>query len=362
MANAASAAAAATRLAAHAKVLVGRQHCLRQGDPSTAATSFRDAVATWERLEGEGSSRDDDGTAHVDDVGSGVIQRDDLRGGELARSRHQLVCQLEYMGWWHESAADVIPPLLKQVSAQVSTGRFDPLVVVSLQWAAQIWWRAGDYPRATSALQSALALHAAAYGEETHHPSLLRTLLLLGMVHLSDTHYALALRNLNRAVSTAHQVYGANSCHVHYGMTLLWIGGLFAEQGDFEGAHGQLTRATAMLKACLTPCKDVSAVVSDRTSSVLAAQGDFAGAQEAALGALQTKKRLYGSIPSPPKEKRSTTLAAGEHYEIAASLYWLGVCCRLQGDTASALHHLGEALALQYVTTLYPPLIHFVFC
>ena len=155
-------------------------------------------------------------------------------------------------------------------------------------------------------------------------------------------------RNLNRAVSAAHQVYGASSCHVHYGMTLPWVGGLFAEQGDFEGAHGQLTRATAMLKACLTPCHDASAVASDRTASVLAAQGEFAGAQEAALGALQMKQKLYGSIPSP---SRGLTAADGRnlggHYEITASLYWLGVCCRLQGDTDSALHHLGEALALQ---------------
>jgi hypothetical protein len=124
------------------------------------------------------------------------------------RATHMLVEQLEYMGWY-TVALQHIPPLIQSVPAQVAAGRFDPILVASLQWAGQIWWRCGDYPRAVYALETALELHAAAYSARNHHPSALRSQLLLGMVHLADSHYARALQHLNSAVTTAHQVYGA---------------------------------------------------------------------------------------------------------------------------------------------------------
>jgi tetratricopeptide (TPR) repeat protein len=243
---------------------------------------------------------------------------------------HRLVDTLDYLGKYTEVGE--LTSMLERL-APVKTAPYCPMWVMSLQWIGHSRWRRGDYPFALDALLAALQLHQEAYGQETHHPAALRTLLLLGAVYVSNQNYEQGLSQLNLAVTAAHRIYGASAANIHFGTVLLWVGRLFIEEGDFEAAHGQLTRAIEKLRASTEPSRHVEAGANDHVARAAAGRGDLAVAGDAAHNSLRTRQELYSSDPSHP--------------EIALSLYGLGIVCRLQGDMDKALQHLNAALAIQ---------------
>jgi tetratricopeptide (TPR) repeat protein len=188
-------------------------------------------------------------------------------------------------------------------------------------------WQAGDYSRARSYLERAVALHAEVSGPE--HQDTAQSLNILGVILNDLSDFEGARPFLERALAIREKVLGAE--HPDTAESLNDLGVLLERQGKFSAARIYHERALAIREKVLGAEHSNTAISLGNLGGVLYKQGDFDRARSYFERALAIREKALGP----------------EHSDTATSLSQLGRILQDLRGCEAARPYYERALAIQ---------------
>ncbi|MBO0860119.1 MAG: CHAT domain-containing protein [Chloracidobacterium sp.] len=227
---------------------------------------------------------------------------------------------------------DVALPLFERVieTRKRISGTDDPDLAAALHELAVLYYYKGDYPKAETESNRALAIQEKTLGP--NHPQVGASLNLMAILCFNKGDYTKAELLSNRAVAIKEKSLGPDHSNLAYYLTTL--ARIYDRKGEFDKAEPLYSRALAIREKTLGPEHRLFALSLNYLANLYYNKGDYTNAESLYRRALNIREKLLGP----------------ENRYVAESLVNLANIYRDRKDYAQAETFYLRALAIEEKT------------